>query len=175
MSYDLIVFDPEAPPRDREEFMGWIGETMESLDSGESDDPAIATPLLQTWFHEMILEFPPLNGPLAVPLDSHPTVADYFISPSLICVNFQWPHAEKAAAATFRVAEKHGVGLYNASGDDDYIWFPQPDGRFLSLEDFAAGKATSDYAEDMRLSALQALEFYHGVMKKIREDGGNPG
>ena len=47
MSYDLMVFDPAAAPREREEFMQWYDAQTEWAEDHECDDPAVTTPALR--------------------------------------------------------------------------------------------------------------------------------
>ena len=66
MSYDVMVFDPQAPPSDREGFMGWYREQTQWGEGHTYNDPAISTAELRAWFFDMIREYPPMNGPHAL-------------------------------------------------------------------------------------------------------------
>lgn len=65
VSYDLMVFDPTAAPREREAFICWYeGQTAWSEDHCY-DDHRICSPALQRWYQEMVSFFPPMDGPPA--------------------------------------------------------------------------------------------------------------
>jgi hypothetical protein len=81
MSYDLMVFEPEAAPKQHEEFLAWYTEQTESAEGVTDGDPSIASARLRDWFSEMIKTFPPLNGPFAgeeLPVDEA-SATDYEI------------------------------------------------------------------------------------------------
>lgn len=131
MSYDLTVFDPRKELRDRTRFEAWFDECSEWADELDYNQPANATVNLQAWFHEMRQSFAPMNGALAPDdvgerADEH--VADYTIARDLIYAAFSWRDAEVAYAKAKELAEKHGIGFLDASGDEGAAWFPEPDG-----------------------------------------------
>jgi hypothetical protein len=124
MSYDLMVFDPNAAPREREEFLAWYGVQTEWAEDHSYDDPKVTSPSLTNWFAEMIEVFPPLNGPFASIDYDNPKVTDYSIGRSVIYAAFGWSQAELAFEAVDRLAAKHGVGFFDVSGEDGEIRFP---------------------------------------------------
>ena len=127
MSYDLLVFDPSAAPRDRAEFLEWWNEQSEWQEGHSYDDASITTPNLQAWYEELEREWPCLNGPgfRDENLDS-PQLTDYSIGKHMIYAGFAWPQAENAYEAVRRLAVKHEVGFYDVSGDegDGEMYFP---------------------------------------------------
>jgi hypothetical protein len=134
MSYDLAVFEPRAELRNPEVFDEWYekrGEWIEEgIDGYDCGDPAHATQALRDWFAEMILLFPPMNGPLAADIDDDDAVeraADYSIYPDLIYVSFGWSQAEEACEACVRLAEKHGVGFFDITTGG--VYFPDATGK----------------------------------------------
>jgi len=133
MSYDLAVFDPAVAPRDRDAFLAWFHSAMDQDVSRRYDDPAVCTPALRSWFLEIVKEFAALNGPYAPPglPDDVSEAADYSIDTALIYVGFRWSRAEAAYEATFRLAEKNGVGFFNVSSDTSDVWLPGPNGKLL--------------------------------------------
>lgn len=128
MSYDLAVFDPDHAPRDREAFLEWYAELTDWKDHIDYNQPDNASPKLRAWFDDMILEFPPLNGPLADPLNSfeEPSTetTDYSIDEFLIDLGFRWSLAERAYDAVLSRAQKHGVGFFDVSSSELDIVFP---------------------------------------------------
>jgi len=126
MSYDLMVFDPASAPRTHAEFIAWYDQQTEWEEDHGYNDPAVTTPALRAWFMDMIGIFPALNGPFSseeLPEDEA-LVTDYCIGNSVIYVTFAWSKAEQAYDSAFDLAEKHGLGFFNASSDDAEIWLP---------------------------------------------------
>ena len=124
MSYDLMVFDPNAAPRDREGFLSWYDTQTEWTEGHSYDDPRVTTPALASWFAEISQAFPPMNGPSASDDYEDPKVTDYSIGRSVIYAAFAWSQAEPAFEAVNRLASKHGVGFYNVSSEEGEIRFP---------------------------------------------------
>lgn len=123
MSYDLMVFDPDAAPKDRESFMSWYDKQTEWSEEHGYNDPTVATPALQAWFREMIQFFPPMNGPLAVDSDAS-EVTDHSIGKSVIYSAFAWSVAERAYNKMRGLAIKHHVGFFDVSSDEGEILLP---------------------------------------------------
>ena len=65
MSYDMMVFEASAAPREATAFIAWFEKQTQWNERHEYDDPAVSSPALQAWFTEMAQDFPPLNGPLS--------------------------------------------------------------------------------------------------------------
>ena len=124
MSFDLMVFDPAAAPRDRAAFMEWYAQQTEWSEDHSYDDPAVASPALQRWFAEMAQDFPPMNGPLSDPVADGPEVTDHCIGRQVIYSAFAWSMADKAHAKMRELAIKHGVGFFHASDDPGEILIP---------------------------------------------------
>lgn len=128
MSYDVAVFDPRAELRNRDTFMEWYEARTEWEDGLNYQDPKNATSNLQAWYREMISIFPPMNGPDAPSMDDTDRwewKADYSIANDIIYVGFGWSKAEKAYEAMHRLAAKHSVGFFDASGNTGAAWFPE--------------------------------------------------
>jgi hypothetical protein len=123
MSYDLMVFDPDAAPKDRESFMAWYDKQTEWSENHSYNDPVVSTPSLQAWFREMIQFFPPMNGPFAVAPDAS-EVTDHAIGKTVIYSAFASSVAEQAYGKMRELAIKHRVGFFDASSDDGEILFP---------------------------------------------------
>ncbi|GAA0761653.1 hypothetical protein LRH25_21915 [Ideonella azotifigens] len=134
MSYDLMVFAPEAAPKDREAFMEWYDSQSEWEEEHSYDNPEVSAPGLRAWFLEMIQSFPAMNGPFSsddLPEDEA-SVTDYSVGQSVIYAAFAWSKAEQAYEAMFSLAAKHGVGFFNASSENAEVWLPDGKGA-LSL------------------------------------------
>jgi hypothetical protein len=136
MSYDLMVFEPNAVPASHAEFLDWYaGQTKWSEDHGY-DDPALTSANLRAWFENIIEIFPPMNGPYAQqsPAADEASSSDYAIGTDFIYVSFAWSKAEMAYMTVARLAEKHHVGLFNASSSGEEVWIPL-DGRMTLAHD----------------------------------------
>ena len=124
MSYDLMVFEPTAAPRDPETFMKWYRGQTAWTEAHSYNDPCVTSPNLSAWFAEMIGDFPPMNGPLASKDYDNAKVSDYCIGKVVIYVAFAWSEAQAAYEAMRRSAVNHSVGFYDVSGYPGEIWFP---------------------------------------------------
>lgn len=80
------------------------------------NDPDVLSPALRAWFDDMIVRFPPMNGPLASAADDAKTT-DYSLAPAFIYAAFAWSVAEEAHAAADELARKHGLGFYDPQTD----------------------------------------------------------
>jgi len=123
MSYDLMVFEVTAAPKDRKEFMEWYAQQSEWSEDHSYQDHAVATESLQAWFKEMAELFPPMNGPLASD-DDDPKLTDYCIGQHVIYSAFAWSVAEEAYPTVRELAVKHSVGFFDASAENGEILFP---------------------------------------------------
>ncbi|MBZ2209533.1 hypothetical protein [Massilia soli] len=122
MSYDLMVFAPEAAPHKRDAFLDWYDQQTEWHDDQDYDDPAIATAALQAFFAELSAEFAPAEG-------DGDTGTDYTIGPSLIYLSFlDWDKIDRAHEAVFSLAGKHGLGFFDVSSDLAEAWLPDKKG-----------------------------------------------
>jgi len=129
MSYDLAVFDPEAAPKEHAAFIEWYEVQTEWAEPHRYDDPAVSSPALRAWFLEMIRDFSAMNGAYAAKdgdVDD-PRMTDYSVGRTLIYAAFAWSQTGAAYEAVFRLAGKHGVGFFDASGANGEVWLP--DGR----------------------------------------------
>ncbi len=119
-----MVFDATAAPRDRTKFLAWYENQAEWQESHGYNNPDVPSPALKKWFREIIKTFPPINGPLASDDPDDPKVTDYSLGRSVIYGAFAWSEAEAAYTHVKELAAKHGVGFFDASGDDGDIWWP---------------------------------------------------
>jgi len=126
MSFDMMVFESSAAPRDQSSFMEWYAQQTEWTEDHSYDDPGVSSPALQRWFAEMAERFPPLNGPAANPDadPDNPNLTDHCIGRTVIYTAFRWSVAEEAHATMRPLAIKHGVGFFHASEDPGEILIP---------------------------------------------------
>ncbi|MGB5787470.1 hypothetical protein [Stenotrophomonas geniculata] len=132
MSYDMMVFEASAAPREAAAFIAWFEKQTQWNERHEYDDPAVSSPALQAWFTEMAQDFPPLNGPLSNDDDDRAEVTEYSIGREVIYGAFAYSVAERAHGRVQDLAEKHGVGFFDVSADEAAIVFP--DGLVLIAE-----------------------------------------
>jgi hypothetical protein len=124
MSYDLMVFAPDAAPAKRPAFLDWYDEQTEwDLDRAYDDD-AVAAPALQAFYADLAAEFPPISGD-----DTEGGAAEYTIAPALIYMSFvDWDRVDAAWEAVHRLAAKHEIGFFDVSSDLAEVWLPDRKG-----------------------------------------------
>jgi len=125
MSYDLMVFEEQDAPKEHAEFMRWFQKQAEWSEDHSYEDPKVSSIALQSWYREMIEEFPPLNGPNASDDIDNPKLTDHCIGKSVIYSAFSWECAEEAYKSMRTLAQKHKVGFFDASGDDAEVVYSQ--------------------------------------------------
>jgi hypothetical protein len=136
MSYDLMVFEPGAVPQGHTEFVDWYARQIKWGEHHGYDDPALGSEHLRAWFEDIIRIFPPMNRTatsVQLPEDEASST-DYAIGADFIYASFAWSKAEPAYMTVARLAEKHQLGLFNASSSGEEVWVPQ-DGRMTLAHD----------------------------------------
>jgi hypothetical protein len=133
MSYDLMVFDPKAPPPDRAGFMAWYREQTQWRERHSYNDPEVSTPELRRWFLDMITNYPVMNGPHASADPNNPKITDYSVGKSVIYAAFAWSAAEAAFQTMFSLSRKHRVGFFDVSGTNGGVWVPGLSGAFSCI------------------------------------------
>ena len=131
MSYDLMVFERTKAPTTKKEFMAWYEKQMEWEEEHDYQTISVSSPALQNWFMEMKEKFPPMNGEYAPnddALDDDENLelhmVDYSIGYNVIYAAFSWSVADEAYELMRSLAQKHKVGFFDVSGDDDDIILP---------------------------------------------------
>ena len=103
MSYDLMVFAPDAAPAKRAAFLDWYDEQTEWGEDHDYDDPAVAAPALQAFYADLATEFPPVLPDEAEPESG----TDYTIARTLIYMSFlDWDRIDAAWEAVHRLAAR---------------------------------------------------------------------
>ncbi|WP_222403467.1 hypothetical protein [Rhizobium leguminosarum] len=127
MSYDLMVFEPNDAPREKDAFLDWYDEHTKWSEGQSNDHPSKTTPNLAAWYDDIRRDFPNMNGPDAygpAQDEDNPRSTGYMIGKSVIYADFRWSEAEAAYATVRALAVKHSVGFFNVSAIDGEIWFP---------------------------------------------------
>ncbi len=133
MSYDLMVFDPNAPPPDREGFLKWYENQTQWSENHNYNNPDITTPELRAWFIEMINQYPAMNGPFASDDIDNPKMSDYTVGESIIYVAFAWSQAESAYQVMFNSAKKHNIGFFDVSTANGEVWILDQCGEYICI------------------------------------------
>jgi hypothetical protein len=134
MSYDLMVFEPEAVPAEHDEFLEWCSRQTKWSEDHGYDDPANTSEHLRGWFEDMVQMFPPMNKPASLddrPVDENSST-DYAIGRDFIYASFAWSKSEAAYMTVARLAEKHRLGLFNVSSTGEEVWLPAEGGMALA-------------------------------------------
>jgi hypothetical protein len=127
MSYDLMVFEPEAAPKDHRRFLDWYFEQTKWNEGHSYGDPAVTSHSLRDWFSEISNTFPPLNGVFSkeeLP-DDEASATDYSIGRQIIYAAFAWSKVDSAYQAVIDLAAKHHLGFFNVSSDLEEVWLPR--------------------------------------------------
>ena len=130
MSYDLMVFAPEAAPAKRADFLAWYERQTEWEEAHDYDDPAVATPALRDFYMAMLPDFPAAadDGDAGQGGSDEATGTDYMIGASLIYMSFPWDKVDQAFDAVMRLAAKHRLGFFDLSSDLAEVWLPDGKG-----------------------------------------------
>jgi hypothetical protein len=127
MSYDLMVFAPEAAPSKRAAFLDWYEQQAEWGEDHAYDSAAVSTPALQAFYAELAAGFPPSQaegGP-----SEGESGTDYTIGQSLIYMSFfDWDKIDQAHETVFQLAAKHSLGFFDVSSDLAEVWLPDKKG-----------------------------------------------
>jgi hypothetical protein len=134
MSYDLMVFQKNAAPLRKKEFMEWYETQTEWTEDHSYDDPKNTSDELRNWYVEMQESFPDMNGPNGSDHTENPSKTDYSIGRNVIYAAFSWSQAEIAYQKTTELAAKLNVGFFDASGSCD-IWIPDGNGELKKLKE----------------------------------------
>jgi hypothetical protein len=148
MSYDLLVFDPDIAPRDREAFMIWYRDLTKWVDQRDYNSLDGTSENLCTFYNIMKTHFPPMNGREAYEFPVPPPprskfwtmifgprvhkidprqqlkeayVTDYCIAKNAIYMAFASSIAADAYSAVVSTALKSGVGFFDVSAPSGAI------------------------------------------------------
>jgi hypothetical protein len=127
MSYDLMVFEPSAAPREREQFESWYRTQTEWAEPHGYDNPSVTSSALRKWYEAITQTYPNMNSPELGDEDfTTSSPSDYSIGTNVIYAAFAWTEADNAYALMRQLAVEHGVGFYDVSDDqgNQEIYFP---------------------------------------------------
>jgi hypothetical protein len=132
MSYELMVFNPEAAPETQVDFMAWYTAQTDWTEGHKYDNPENTTPELRSWLLEMAQTFPDLNGTDATDDHTSEYETDYSIGHSVIYAAFSWSLSKEAYEMAYRLAQKYQVGFYDPSFEGPVL-LPR-DGKLKPIE-----------------------------------------
>lgn len=122
MSYDLMVFAPDAAPaKKRDPFLAWYDQQAEWEEGHGYDDPVVSTPALRAFYQELIENFP-------AQLEDEGPGTDFTIGKAVIYMTFEWDRVDEAYETVFRLASKHALGFFDVSSDLAETWLPDGKG-----------------------------------------------
>lgn len=128
-----MVFDAQAAPRDRAEFLAWYDQQTAWNEPHSYNDPEVLPPTLRAWFLDIIQTFPPMNGRLAADDPDNSMVTDYGLGEHVIYAAFSWSVSRQAYQQTWELAARHGVGFFDVSSTTCDLWFPTPDRQMKNI------------------------------------------
>ena len=158
MSYDLMVFNPDAAPRDRAEFISWYREQAKWGEEHSYNDPKVCSQTLRAWFLEIIEEYPAMNGPYRVEISDNPRLTDYCIGQSVIYSAFAWSQSRGAYRKVFELARKHGVGFYDVSSPEGQVWVPDSKGNYTCIHADPVEPLTSEERAEARTRNRETIK-----------------
>ena len=131
MSYDLVVFDPDAAPTEHAAFLAWFRSHDDEADLFDATRSDFSTPKLRSWLEEVLKTFPAMNGHYAAAEQDvdDPHLTDYGIERTHIYACFAWSVAESAYNTVMSLADKYGIAVYEISDPEGAIWRPNSDGK----------------------------------------------
>lgn len=132
MAYDLYAFDLFAAPRDRYDFLDWVSRAFRDTYGGPGGDVSRTTAPLRAWHRDLTQTFPGRRDPHALDEDDAATqrLGTYSFTQSILQASFHWEASAQALYRARRAAQVHGVGLFEASGNDGAVWMMSARGRF---------------------------------------------
>ncbi|MGE7694459.1 hypothetical protein ACQKNC_10100 [Lysinibacillus sp. NPDC094177] len=125
MSYDLMVFDKEQTPNNKETFLQWYDEQTKWAEPHDYATISVTTPALQKWYQDMVEHFPNMNLVDEELLDEdeddviESRLAEYSIGYAMIYTAFAWSVTDEAYSTMKELAKKHGVGFFDVSGEGE--------------------------------------------------------
>ena len=131
MSFDVMIFDPEIAPFDKEKFRAWCEAETGEKAARSSHTPEVADKDAFRDFYEQIREvFSPFNGPDDVALGTDPSqlrilrTCEYFFRPSSVYMCFRWPAQDFARATCSTFAKALNLGIFLISSKSPQARFP---------------------------------------------------
>ena len=166
MSYDLVVFNPETAPKNKEDFKTWFDKQIDLADNRSYSDLEFINKNLESCFLEIVKSFPALNGPYSNNDIDQENMTDYDVSENIICASFPWSSSDQAYNNTKQLAEKHNVGFYDVSGNED-VFSTDDYGNFRKIQAFGKNIFTIGGETKFSEEINPKLEYIEKLIDKI--------
>ena len=131
MSFDVMVFDPDIAPYDKDRFRDWCeAETGEQAPQSNYTPEIAEKDAFRDFYGQMREVFTPFNGSddVVLPPDA-PQIrilrtCEYFFRPHSVYMCFRWPAQDFARAACSTFAKELDLGLFLISSKYPQARFP---------------------------------------------------
>lgn len=125
MTYDVLVFAPEAAPASRRKFLRWYG--LEGNEENAASGLSSMDLRLQSWYVKMVKFFPPRRGPLAAPssFKGEGFLSNYVLRRNSIYTSFDSSKMEEAVSRCMTLAQECGLGIYLVGEKEFMLLFPK--------------------------------------------------
>ena len=162
MSYDLLVFNPDVAPRDRDAFMLWYRELVKWGEQRDYSQISGASGNLPDFYERISCHYKPMNGPNAYVFKAAPApsptrslwakiigstqvaqphqahwneelLTDYSIAEHAIYMSFSWSINAEAYSSVVSDAIATGVGFFDVSAQNGDILHDVADLRKLAI------------------------------------------
>lgn len=133
MSFDLVVFQPDAAPKDAAGFLAWYQQLRAAA-------PREAGPALRSWRREMEER----GGPFSA-----------HMTRDSICASFGWDMSTEVFETAFELAGQHEVGLFDPQAGTR--WLPNGNRGLFQWNEEQAQSGTSADAVAVANSFLDSL------------------
>ena len=122
MSYDILIFDPDAVTD--EDFPRWWDRVSQWEEPHHYDSIERATPAIRSFYRDLVRTFPPFNGPDALSdeeleerEDKGLPVADYTIGADYIYISVGWSDANALVKIVGQMAWTQRLAVAYVSED----------------------------------------------------------
>jgi hypothetical protein len=164
MSFNLMVFDQSAAPREQKAFDVWSAEQLVWLPDRSYKDVSLASPALRQWFIEIIRKYPAHNSPEANAQESSPYIVDYLFKENIIYMDMSWDIAEQARKDVFFMTELFALGLFDFSAGKAYWSRDEGIKNPLSVTyDDTDNEDPDHYSGESKLTLFMTLKLFDGM------------
>ena len=154
MSYSLGLFDVQVAPADDEQFRNWVYDQLNN-EKASIDNSVVSSKPLKEAYAELKVDFPPMNGPEAIPAEEWPEdkesyISDYTFNESIIYIDVAWTVSDEALKKIIALAEKYKVGIFDP--------LDAGTGRFIMFEEEASVPQSAPEEKTVPKTKVQSKE-----------------
>lgn len=124
MSYDLMVFNIDTAPKEKDAFFEWYEVQTAWTEKHNYKDPKNTSEELKVWYYEMTKTFPAIQEYEDTEDNSNTLFGDYTIGREMIYASFPWSSGYKAFKQSKHLAYSNQLGLYDISGSNIVYFSP---------------------------------------------------